>query len=238
MNQLTGDQDEAFLVAIRNSIAEVDVPTALDAVIGRGRRLRRRRRATRAAMGTASAAALAVVIIAGVLTTRHPGLTAAGHRVNVDLADWSVHTTANATVTVTVRDPDLSDPDRLRTVLAEAGVPASVQVTHVRSVNGVNIIGCAGPGQDGIPEIIDVLGWPPIRQVNGTGIITIKPSAMPPGSVLSFIFFVFDGVPEPPHHPFGMMSLHQGPPPPCVVPTAVPGTAPAEPAPGAGQEVR
>jgi hypothetical protein len=228
MTPLTGDQDEAVLVAIRNSIADVDVHTPLDAVISRGHRLRRRRRATRAAVSAASAAALAVVIITSVLTAQHGSLTADGHQVNVDLAAWSVHTTANATVTVTVRDPDLSDPDRLRTVLAQAGVPASIQVTHVRTVRGTFIVGCAGPGQDGMPQVADVLGSPSIRQVDGTGIITIKPSAMPPGSVLSFVFFVFDGIPKPPHRPLGTMSLHQGPPPPCIAPTAPPqGAAPA-----------
>ena len=142
---------------------------------------------------------------------------------NVDLAAWSVHSTANATVTVTIRDPDMRDPDRLRRVLAQAGVPASVQVVHPKGSYTIYATGCEGIGQDGLRHVIDVLHPRGSPENNGTGMFTIKLSAMPPGSVLSFVFFAYDRLARA-HHKYGLVafSLHYGTPPPCVVPTTVP----------------
>jgi hypothetical protein len=215
------DPDEALLTIIRGSLPDIDRSIPIGQVIARGRQLRRRRRWTKVTVGLGCVALTGAVATAG-LPRHGPTLSAAGRPVNIDLAAWSVHTNADATVTVTVRNSDLRDPDRLRAVLAQAGIPASIQVVHLvvlhQGSQTINIVGCSGPGQDGIPQIIDVLGWPLVHHGAGNDTITIKPSAMPPGSVLSFVFWVLpDGTlgwqPQPD------MSLHEGPPPPCVVPT-------------------
>ncbi len=45
------------------------------------------------------------------------------------MAGWSVHTNADSTVTLTARE--ITNPDQLRTVLAEAGITARARVYPV-----------------------------------------------------------------------------------------------------------
>ena len=101
--------------------------------------------------------------------------------VNVDYAGWSVHTNADASVvTVTVRE--LDDPGRMRDVLAEAGVRASVMSITTPCALPLNI--------HTLPQLAGVFGGSPIvHRVAGASLVIIHPAAMPTGSVLSIRYY-------------------------------------------------
>jgi hypothetical protein len=169
MNDNVNDTD--VLERLHSSLGGVRMRRPIDEITARGRGLRTRRRsiAGATAVGVLGASLAFALPLSG--SSAQPVAArsqAQSQAVNVDLAAWSVHTNADSTVTITIRE--LRDPDMLRQVLAKAGVPAIVTVgTCVR--NG-----------DGMPQIGIVLSH--MRKPDGT-IFTIKPSAMPPGAVLS-----------------------------------------------------
>jgi hypothetical protein len=89
-----------------------------------------RSRPTRPALLAVAAggAAVAVAIGAAVATNGTngaPGRVEAGP-VHVHLADFSVDTNPGGTVTVTLSDAQILDPDALRQALAQAGIPAKI----------------------------------------------------------------------------------------------------------------
>ena len=90
---------------------------------------RRPRHTRRALIGVAAGfAALAVAIGAAVFssgTSGTPGRVEGGP-VHVHLADFSVDTNPGGTVTVTLSDAQILDPNALRQALAQAGVPAKI----------------------------------------------------------------------------------------------------------------
>jgi hypothetical protein len=105
-------------------------------------------------------------------------------RVDVDLAGWSVHTNVDSTVTLTVRE--IHDPDRLREALKQAGVSAAVEAVQITA----DFHGCkATPGARPLPQVSQVLGDPEVATIGGASVVTIRPSAMPPGSVLRFVLY-------------------------------------------------
>ncbi len=128
--------DEQVLTALRAQLRsdnpaadhESGPPEPVEAIIGRARR-RTRRRGLVAGTGLAVAA---VVIGIGVALPHLGGdeLPAAGpasaaHQpVHVQLADWSVNTNGDGSVTITIHK--LTDVDLLRATLAKAGVPAAI----------------------------------------------------------------------------------------------------------------
>lgn len=155
-------------------------------IAARGHRLRIRRRsiAGAAAVGVLGAS-LAITLPSSSGGSSGPAAEAHGHTlsqaVNVDLAAWSVHTNADSTVTITFRQ--FRDPDKLRQVLAEAGVPAVVS-------EGAS---CLPQDIEGLPQLGNVLSR---TMRGGADIVTIKPSAMPPGSVLSINYSGVDNAPH------------------------------------------
>lgn len=202
-DDLGGRIPAAVLDRVRQSLAEVEPTLSLHAVIDRGRVLRRRRRLATGAGGLLAGAATVTLLASTAFSgpvdpsrpRSHPATTllASGRPVHVDLAAWSVHTNTDSTVTVTIHNAELAtDPARLQAVLAEAGVPAVVQVMQPSASNGHQITGCTGPGQDGLPQIVDVLGasYTDGRQE------TINPAAMPPDSVLRFVLWLDHAHPE------------------------------------------
>lgn len=102
------------------------------------------------------------------------------HRaVHIHLAAFSVDTNPGGTVTLTLTQGQLFDPNAVRRALEQAGVPAVVTVGSI----------CTVPGRpsNGLP---DVISRPPGS--NGANSTTITPSAIPAGEKLSFGY-----LPEP-----------------------------------------
>lgn len=104
------------LTDVRDSLADVHLDRPVAAITGRARTRRLRR-------GLAGGAAAAVALGVGLSLT----LTAsppASRSVHVNLAAWSVNTTSEGHVELTLRE--LKDQALLEQTLAEAGVPAIV----------------------------------------------------------------------------------------------------------------
>lgn len=109
------------------------------------------------------------------------GTAGAGARpVHIHLASFSVNRAANGTVTVTMFSNHTPDAAALRKALATAGVPALVTVGTV----------CYVPGPvSGLGQAISQSPHAPF----GTAIITVTPSAIPPGEELSIGYFFLPG---------------------------------------------
>lgn len=176
MNDSMSDDvnDRGILKLVDGSLGDVHMRRPLDEITTRGRRLRTRRRSI---AGVAAVGVLGASLAVALPLHGASGQTAMAHgvtqsqAVNVDLAAWSVHTNANSTVTITVRQ--LRDPDKLRQVLASAGIPAVILYDAAR---------CPSPDD----TVARAAGSLTVHQVKGAAVVTIRPSAMPRGSVLSF----------------------------------------------------
>jgi hypothetical protein len=166
-----------------------------------------RRHFVLATIGATAVAAVAGVSLAlgqspggGTATPASPTPT----EVHLHLAAWSVDTSADKTITVTVRE--LSDPQKLTEILATTGVRSKVQFVQVPKGNPV---GCYkhGEGLQRLPSD-EVVSW---KETGGATVVTIKPALMPSGSVLSFVIFG-----EPSGEPLTTyMTLFNGEPGPC-----------------------
>jgi hypothetical protein len=166
--------DEKVLTLVAESFDAVRMRRRTDAIVERGRAVRRRRRAAPviAAAGVAAATALGVSLPPNGPPQAAGRASTAPQPVNVDLAGWSVHTNADSTVTVTMRQ--LRDPELLRQVLAKAGVRA--------------VVGTCVSHESGLPQLANVLGGRPLRKVGDAFVLTIYPLRMPAGSWLVFAF--------------------------------------------------
>lgn len=178
-------QNTDILDLVDGSLSTVRMQRPIDEITARGRRLRTRRRsiAGAAAVGVLGASLAIALPLSG--SSGQPAVAYAPTQsqvVNVDLAAWSVHTNADSTVTLTVRE--YQDPALMQQVLARAGVSAIV-------TQGANCF----LHIDGLPVISKVLtGYArPAGSDPYTTIIT--PSAMPPGTSL-FINFTGVGTPD------------------------------------------
>jgi hypothetical protein len=163
-------------------------------VLARGRQLRRRKRAM-PALG-----ALAIVAASASLTAALTGpsgaagttdaqsgrsLIANGTAVNVDNAGFSVHTDATTgKVQFTLRQS--IDADELKQILARAGVRTYFYTTTVKSGGPVPMIACRFKGATALDHVdFRSIEYPTPGSKTS---ITIDPSKMPKGAVLSFIF--------------------------------------------------
>jgi len=98
--------------------------------------------------------------------------------VQVDLAAFSVHTNANGTVSITIRQ--MSDPAGLRQTLAKAGIPAIVQVVHLpQPVCGSQATAYHTVAAKGVLVAMNS------GASAGPG-ITIRPAAIPKGATVDF----------------------------------------------------
>lgn len=160
MNDSTNDSD--ILELVEGSLGDVHMRRPLDQITARGRGLRRRRRsvASAAAVGVLGASLAVALPLSG---TSGQAVTAQSQGVNVDLAAWSVHTNADSTVTLTLRQ--LQNTDQLQQVLARAGLHVVI----------LQLPYCPFPTR---PQ---PLYRPfPVRTLNGSTSVTFKPSAIPP----------------------------------------------------------
>ena len=103
------------LTEVRDSMGEVRMTVADDAIFASARKHRTQRRVAAGLTAVCAAIALALALVL-------PGGQA--RAVHVHLAAWSVDTSGNGTVSVTVHE--LTHPALLARVLGEAGVPAVV----------------------------------------------------------------------------------------------------------------
>jgi hypothetical protein len=102
------------------SLGGVHMDRPSETVMARGQVLRLRRRLLRGLSGVTAAGAAMVLALALPLS----GTTTGARQVHVTEAFWSVNTGQNGTVIVRLRQ--VSDPLRLQSALAEAGIPAAV----------------------------------------------------------------------------------------------------------------
>jgi hypothetical protein len=165
--------DDDTMTAVRNSLTDVKESLS-DVRMGRSAdtiRARARGRRLRRGLSAAGAGTLALGIGLTLALSPAGGASArpavAGARsVHVNLDAWSVNTTSTGIVDLTIQE--LFDPAQLRTVLAQAGVPAVVKLGQV----------CTGKWT--VPQATQVLRGH--RTSTGAIIESINPAAMPRGS--------------------------------------------------------
>lgn len=177
--------DSDILELVDGSLGGLHMSRPVDEITARGRWLRTRRRsiAGAAAVGVLGASLAIALPLSG--SSGQPVAAYGQSRglvVNVDLAAWSVHTNADSTVTLTVRE--FRDPVLMQQVLARAGVSAIV--TQGASCELM---------VDGLPAMSKVLDNHSHRDPRDPYITVITPGAMPPGTSL-FIDFVGVGTPN------------------------------------------
>ena len=171
--------DDDMLAAMRSSLTgtkdaltHVHMDQRPEAIMARARGRRLRRVAGAGTGGLALGIGLALSLSGGmpVASGGHPGASSsssAARAVHVNLAAWSVHTSPNGLVKVTIHE--LKDRARLAKTLADAGVPVVLTSGHVcDSSDGklqVDQVVRKLPGRDGLA-------------------MTINPKAMPAGTEL------------------------------------------------------
>ncbi|MGH9917899.1 MAG: hypothetical protein ACRD6W_03355, partial [Nitrososphaerales archaeon] len=147
----------------------------------RGRARRHRRRLGLGAAGMAVAIGLAVGLTAGIGSDTVPSARMAAPvklgsgPVHVQLMGFSVNSNSNGTVTVTVTPGQVMDPNVFRQILAQAGVPAMINVGSI----------CRTPGQPPAPR--NAISIHP--QAGGTLVMVITPSLVPEGAEYSIGYF-------------------------------------------------
>ena len=151
-------------------------------------------------------AALAVgAVLAVTLTGSHgepttPPAAAGSPTVGVALAGWSVKADADGDVQVTLRE--LTDATAVRQALASANVPARVWLVPVKVADPKTFGALAAPIVGCTPDYLEqkqIEGQSGVDGVDfdGTGtqgvVFTVKPSAMPPSTVVNIILYTLDG---------------------------------------------
>jgi hypothetical protein len=127
----------------------------------------------------------AIAVVSGItIATTHAPKTSRPHSadvslgaVHVHLAAFSVDTQLGGTVTVTLSTHQVLDPHLMRQALAQAGIPAVINVGTV----------CIDPHPDraALFEFVS----PNLSRAVGTWAVKITPSKMPAGSTLSLGYF-------------------------------------------------
>jgi hypothetical protein len=167
------------LTSVKDSLTDVHMNERPEAIMARARGRRMRRGLPVAgAGGLALGVGLALALSGGSPAApggslaspggslAAPGGSPGARAVHVNLAAWSVNTTSDGLVNVTIRE--LKDPAGLGKTLADAGVPVKVTSGRV----------CASADEARLPQVV--------RKLPGTGdvVLTINPKAMPAGTEL------------------------------------------------------
>jgi hypothetical protein len=194
----------------------------------------RRSRPNRRALIAVTAASAAAVVALGAAVASNgpsgaPGRVEAGP-VHVHLADFTVDTNPGGTVTVTLSDAQILDPNALRQALAQAGIPAMVTPGSF----------CFSP----VPDRTALFQAVTFNQP-GPGEasdVVITPSKLPAGSTLA-IGYVQPLADEPGKPYFDLLSAgapvtcSTNPPPISKLPVPAPPPGSKEPTPQAGSPV-
>jgi hypothetical protein len=180
------EQDEPIVALVARSFDSVRMHRSAQDIVARGRGLRRRRTAIPALAATAVAAGTAMAVTAPWNTAAQSASASRPQSVNVDLAAWSVHTNPDQTVTLTLRQ--LKDADKLRQVLAQAGVRAYSFADPGSVPSCLATVGDAPFG--GVPLKIAMVAPTPTRidpaksPVSDETTVEFDPKVMPKGSAL------------------------------------------------------
>ncbi|GAA1312511.1 hypothetical protein Psi02_76970 [Planotetraspora silvatica] len=170
--------DDDMLAAMRSSLTStkdalthVHMDQRPEAIMARARGRRLRGVAGVGTGGLALAIGLALSLSGGtsVASGGHPGApssSSAARAVHVNLAAWSVNTSPNGLVEVTIRE--LKDPARLAKTLADAGVPVVLTSGPV----------CTSDDQLQVSQVVRKLPGP------GGLVMSLNPKAMPAGTEL------------------------------------------------------
>ncbi len=161
--------DNDILDRVSASVSGLHMETPVDAIVARGHVRRRRRVSGTAAVGVVAAAGLAL----GLVTAgggQHPASNG-----GVELASFTLVSNADGTATLTLVKGVPLDADGLRQKLADAGIPAIVNVGRTCDSH---------PQPTGLDQVVS-----PQRRADGSVILTITPSAMPAGAELSIGVF-------------------------------------------------
>jgi hypothetical protein len=165
--------DNDVLEWVKDAVSEIHMNTPLEAIVTRGRSRRRRRLSGLAGTGVAIGLGLALAVSAFSGSRTVPSPDDAG---SAQLMGFTLVSNHNGTATLTLTKGQLPDPSVLRQQLAQAGVPAVVNVGSR----------CDSQGGDppGLDQVITSQ-----RLTNGDVILVIDPAAMPEGSELAIGFF-------------------------------------------------
>jgi hypothetical protein len=169
---MTTDNDIAL--QIRESVAELQMSTPVEAVLHAAAGRDDKRRAARA--GVAIAAAAAAVFVAAGLTATHTSSPSAAPGA-ARLTAFTVTTGPAGSTALTLHKGKQYrlDPDALRRALADHGIPALVTVGKSCDTS---------PEPDGLDNVVTTR-----RQDDGNVFLTIDPAAMPAGAELSIGYF-------------------------------------------------
>jgi hypothetical protein len=156
--------DSDLGAAVRESVAGIRSATPVDQIIAHGRGIRARRRIPQAATAALTVAAGAALAVTALQPSGHAG----NQPGSVQLAAWTVTRQANGDIEITVNQ--LMDPNGLQATLRADGLPATV------SFDGPPLSAACQQ----YPASRDELSA--VAQFQGTGGITIDPSALPSGT--------------------------------------------------------
>ena len=185
MNEIPEMGDRELLAVLHDSGSRVrlSVRPPLETIVARGRVYRRHRLTRGVGSALAVTAAIAVAIPAYLTAgSGHPAARVAepvkvgSGPVHVVLSAFSVNTNPNNTVTVTITPAQALDPSTFRQIMAEAGVPAIINVgTLCRTANTQHV--SAGGAMQLEP------------QPGGDLTVVINPALVPAGIEYSFGYF-------------------------------------------------
>lgn len=169
--------DHELITMVLEQRGSVPMDTPVEEIVRRGRtvRVRRRIRSLAAALALTAGAAVAVGVLAA------PGRQATGQP-RAQLAAWTVTKQADGDVRVTIRELLNPDPAGLQAALRADGVPAAV---HIGWDSGWPPPGCRPyPADPSLRK--QIVQMPPGGRKLGA-VLTIDPSAIPPGVGLGII---------------------------------------------------
>ncbi|HEY0870860.1 MAG TPA: hypothetical protein VGD55_10720 [Acidothermaceae bacterium] len=161
--------DNDILDRVTASASGLHMETPVDAIVARGHVRRRRRVSGTAAVGVIAAVGLAVGLVT-VEGDQHPESSG-----GVQLASFTLVSNTDGTATLTLVKGVPLDADGLRHKLADAGIPAIVNVGRACDSH---------PQPAGLDQVVS-----PQRRSDGSVVLTITPSAMPAGAELSIGVF-------------------------------------------------
>lgn len=170
--------DHDVLEQVRDGLSGLHMSTQADTIIARARTRRRRQQVTGAsAAGVAACTALTLGLTGIMSSGNAPPARSGPSQGHARLeAAFTITSGPHGSSKLTLRKGGRPDPATLRRALARHGIPALVTVGRHCDT--------ASPQPAGLTEVITSR-----RTSGGTVTLTIKPAAMPAGSVLSIGVF-------------------------------------------------
>jgi hypothetical protein len=181
---VTVEQDDQNIYdLVSTAFSDVHAPDDAQALVAHGRGLRRRRRAgsgiaTACVVAAALGLGLTVAGGTGSSTVATPTVRASVVPINVDNAQFAVHTDPK-TGYVTISLSHLDGAQALRKVLADGGIASYFYIATVAPVYGKDFCDWVGAKVESSKPAF-------VSTEMDANAITIDPAKMPPGSALGF----------------------------------------------------